>query len=200
MVNSGDTVWILISTALVMLMTPALGLFYGGMVGRKNVLSTIMLSFVTLSLISLQWIIYGYSLCFGKDVSGIIGGLNFLGLNNVGQMPNPNYASTIPHIAFMLFQMMFAVITPALITGCYVERIRFGGFLIFTLLWATFVYGPVCHWVWEVGGWLREWGVLDFAGGTVVHITAGVSALAASLVIGKKRDMENYLMSNQILS
>lgn len=187
MINSGDTTWILISTALVMLMTPALGLFYGGMVGKKNVLSTIMMSFVTLSIISLQWVIYGYSLCFGKDVYGIIGGLNFLGLQGVGQLPNPDYAGTIPHIAFMLFQMMFAVITPALITGCYVERVSFGGYLVFTLLWETFVYDPVCHWVWGIGGWLRNWGVLDFAGGIVVHISAGVSALAASLVIGKRK-------------
>ncbi|MEW5768519.1 MAG: ammonium transporter [bacterium] len=187
MINSGDTTWVLISSALVMLMTPALGLFYGGMVGKKNVLSTMMMSFVTLSLISLQWVIYGYSLCFGKDVYGIIGGLNFLGLNGVGQTPNPDYAPTIPHIAFMLFQMMFAVITPALITGCYVERVSFGGFLVFMLLWATFVYDPVCHWVWGVGGWLRKWGVLDFAGGVVVHISAGISALAASLVIGKRK-------------
>ncbi|MEW6609142.1 MAG: ammonium transporter [bacterium] len=187
MINSGDTTWILISTALVMLMTPALGLFYGGMVGKKNILSTMMMSFVTLALISLQWVIYGYSLCFGKDVYGIIGGLNFLGLNGVSQTPNPDYAGTIPHIAFMLFQMMFAVITPALITGCYVERVSFGGYLVFTLLWATFVYDPVCHWVWGVGGWLRNWGVLDFAGGIVVHISAGVSALAASFVIGKRK-------------
>ncbi|MEM5777547.1 MAG: ammonium transporter [Candidatus Aenigmatarchaeota archaeon] len=187
MINSGDTAWVLISSALVMLMTPALGLFYGGMVSKKNIISTIMLSFVTLALISIQWVIYGYSLSFGKDVNGIIGGLNFLGLKGVGQFPNPDYAGTIPHIAFMLFQMMFAIITPALITGTYVERVKVGSFLIFTLLWATFVYDPICHWVWGVGGWLRNIGALDFAGGTVVHISSGFSALAVALVVGKRK-------------
>jgi Amt family ammonium transporter len=198
MINSGDTAWVLISSALVFLMTPALGLFYGGMVSKKNVISTIMLSFVTLALISLQWVIYGYSLSFGKDIGGIIGSLNFLGLKGVGQNPNPDYAGTIPHIAFMLFQMMFAIITPALISGCYVERVKFGGFLIFTLLWATFVYDPICHWVWGVGGWLKNLGALDFAGGTVVHISSGVSALAVALVIGKRKGYGkvNYEPSN----
>lgn len=198
MVNSGDTAWVLMSTALVFLMTPALGLFYGGMISKKNVISTIMLSFVTVALISLQWVIYGYSLSFGKDIGGIIGSLNFFGLKGVGQAPNPDYAGTIPHIAFMLFQMMFAIITPALISGTYVERVKFGGFLVFTLLWATFVYDPICHWVWGVGGWLRNLGALDFAGGTVVHISSGVSALAVALVIGKRKGYGkvNYEPSN----
>ncbi|HEX3046364.1 MAG TPA: ammonium transporter [Bacillota bacterium] len=185
--NTGDTAWLLMSAALVMLMTPALGLFYGGMVRRKNLLSTIMFSFAILALISIQWILYGYSLSFGPDVKGIIGNLSWLGLNGVGQGVNPDYAATVPHIAFMIFQMMFAIITPALISGAFVERIKFSSFLIFTLLWATFVYDPVAHWVWGVGGWLRKLGALDFAGGTVVHITAGFAALAFALVIKKRK-------------
>jgi Amt family ammonium transporter len=187
MINSGDTAWVLICTALVMLMTPGLGLFYGGMVRKKNVLSTIMLSFVMVSLISLQWVLFGYSLAFGPDKWGIIGSLKWLGLSGVGQFPNPDYASTIPHLAFMIFQCMFAVITVALVTGAFVERINFSGFLIFSLLWATLVYDPVAHWVWGVGGWLRNLGVLDFAGGLVVHITAGIAALTVALVVGRRK-------------
>lgn len=186
-INSGDTAWVLISSALVLLMTPALGFFYGGMVRKKNLLSTIMLSSVVVALISIQWVLYGYSLSFGPDKCGLIGGLEWLGLSGVGQMPNPDYAATIPHLAFMVFQMMFAIITPALITGAFVERVNFSGFLLFTLLWATFVYNPVAHWVWGVGGWLRNLGALDFAGGTVVHVTAGVSALATAIVVGKRK-------------
>jgi Amt family ammonium transporter len=185
--NTGDTAWLLMSAALVMLMTPALGLFYGGMVRRKNLLSTIMFSFAILALMSIQWILYGYSLSFGPDVKGIIGNLSWLGLNNVGQEVNADYAATVPHIAFMIFQMMFAIITPALISGAFVERIKFSSFLIFSLLWATLVYDPVAHWVWGVGGWLRKLGALDFAGGTVVHITAGFAALAFALVIKKRK-------------
>lgn len=185
--NTGDTAWILMSSALVMLMTPALGLFYGGMVRRKNLLSTIMFSFSILAVMSIQWIFFGYSLSFGPDKGGIIGGLEWLGLNGVGQDVNPDYCPTVPHIAFMTFQMMFAVITPALISGAFVERIKFSSFLIFTVLWATLVYDPVAHWVWGVGGWLRNMGALDFAGGTVVHITAGFAALAFSFVIKKRK-------------
>jgi Amt family ammonium transporter len=185
--NSGDTAWLLMSTALVMLMTPALGLFYGGMVRKKNLLSTIMFSFAILALISIQWIFYGYSLSFGPDQWGIIGSLKWLGLQGVGPGVNPDYCPTVPHIAFMTFQMMFAVITPALISGAFVERIKFSSFLIFTILWATLVYDPVAHWVWGVGGWLRKLGALDFAGGTVVHITAGFAALAFSFVIKKRK-------------
>jgi Amt family ammonium transporter len=185
--NTGDITWVLLSSALVMLMTPALGLFYGGMVRKKNLLSTIMLSFSLLAVISIQWIVYGYSLSFGPDIQGMIGGLKWLGLAGVGAAPNPDYAATIPHAEFMLFQMMFAVITPALISGAFVERIKFSSFLIFTLLWATFVYDPVCHWVWAVGGWIRNLGALDFAGGTVVHITAGFSALMFALVIRQRK-------------
>lgn len=185
--NTGDTAWILMSSALVMLMTPALGLFYGGMVRKKNLLSTIMFSFSILALISIQWILYGYSLSFGPDLHGIIGNLKWFGLNGVSQEANADYAGTIPHLAFMVFQMMFAIITPALISGAFVERIKFSSFLIFTVLWATLVYDPVCHWVWGVGGWLRKLGALDFAGGTVVHITAGFAALAFSTVIKKRK-------------
>jgi ammonium transporter, Amt family len=185
-INGADTAWVLISTALVMLMTPALGLFYGGMVRGKNVLSTIMHSFFILALISVQWILWGYSLAFGPDKGGLIGGLEWVGLNGVGLEPNADYAATIPHQAFMIFQMTFAVITPALISGAFAERKRFKAFVVFTLLWATLVYAPVAHWVWAVGGWIRTMGALDFAGGTVVHIISGVSALVCALVLGKR--------------
>ncbi len=187
-INGGDTAWVLVSAALVMLMTPALGFFYGGLVRRKNVLATIMHSFFILALISVQWVLWGYTLAFGADVAGlgIVGGFDFLGLRGVGPEPNADYAATIPHSAFMVFQMMFAVITPALITGAFAERKRFKAFVLFTLAWATFVYAPVAHWVWGVGGWLRELGALDFAGGTVVHITSGVSALVAASMLGKR--------------
>jgi Amt family ammonium transporter len=177
---------VLTSAALVMLMTPALGFFYGGLVRRKNVLSTIFYSFLTLALISVQWVLWGYSLAFGPDKGGIIGGLEWVGLNNVGLEPNADYAATVPHQAYMAFQMMFAVITPALITGAFAERKRFKAFVIFTLLWATFVYDPIAHWVWGTGGWLKAMGALDFAGGTVVHISSGVSALVAAVVLGKR--------------
>jgi Amt family ammonium transporter len=185
-INGADTAWVLISTALVMLMTPALGLFYGGMVRGKNVLSTIMHSFFILALISVQWVLWGYSLAFGPDKGGLIGGLEWIGLNGVGLEPNADYAATIPHQAFMIFQMTFAVITPALISGAFAERKRFKAFVVFTLLWATLVYAPVAHWVWAVGGWIRNMGALDFAGGTVVHIISGVSALVCALVLGKR--------------
>jgi Amt family ammonium transporter len=185
-INGADTAWVLVSAALVMLMTPALGLFYGGMVREKNVLSTIMHSFFMLALISIQWVLWGYTLAFGPTVGGFIGGLDWLGLNGVGSEPNPNYAATIPHQAFMIYQMMFAVITPALISGAFAERKRFKAFVIFSLLWATLVYAPVAHWVWAVGGWIHALGALDFAGGTVVHITSGVSALVCALVLGKR--------------
>ena len=186
-INAGDTAWILIATALVMMMTPALAFFYGGMVRKKNLLSTINLSFITVGLISLQWVLIGYTLAFGTSVGGLIGGLNFFGLTGVSAEPNADYAATIPHLAFAAYQMMFAIITPALITGAFVERVRFKAFLVFTLLWATFVYDPVAHWVWGVGGILRSMGALDFAGGTVVHITAGFSALAFAMVLGKRK-------------
>jgi Amt family ammonium transporter len=186
-VDSGDTAWVLISSALVMLMTPGLALFYGGMVRKKNVLGTIMQSFIIVALVSVQWALWGYSLSFGPDVHHFIGDLSWFGLNNVGQTPNPDYAATIPHQVFMVFQMMFAVITPALITGAVAERFKFKTFLVFTLLWCTFVYDPIAHWVWGVGGWIHNLGALDFAGGTVVHISSGIAALAAALIVGKRK-------------
>jgi len=186
-ISAGDTAWVLASCALVLLMTPALAFFYAGMVRRKNILSTLTLSYVFMSVVGVQWVLYGYSLCFGKDIGGLIGGLNFLGFRGVGAAPSPDYGSTVPHEAFAAFQMMFAVITPALITGAFVERTRFKSFLLFSLLWATLVYDPLCHWVWGKGGWLREMGLLDFAGGTVIHIAAGFSALAFAMVVGPRR-------------
>ncbi|MDQ3247785.1 MAG: ammonium transporter [Chloroflexota bacterium] len=186
-IDTGDTAWVLISTALVTMMTPALAFFYGGMVRKKNILSTLNLSFITMGLIGLQWVLIGYTLSFGESIGGLIGGLNFLGLNGVGSEPSAVYGTTIPHLAFVAFQMTFAVITPALITGAFVERVRFKSFLIFTLLWATLVYNPVAHWVWNAGGIFFKMGALDFAGGTVVHITAGYSALAFALSIRARR-------------
>jgi Amt family ammonium transporter len=185
-IDSGDTTWVLVCSALVLLMTiPGLALFYSGMVRRKNALGTIMQSFIIAALISIQWVLWGYSLAFGPDVGGIIGNLDWFGLTGVGLTPNPDYAGTIPHQAFMVFQMMFAIITPALITGAFAERMKFSSFLIFTLLWATFIYDPLAHWVWG-GGWLGELGALDFAGGTVVHISSGISALACAIIIGRR--------------
>jgi len=192
--NSGDTAWLLACCALVLMMTPGLAFFYGGMARRKNVLSTLTLSFAFMALVGVQWVLYGYSLAFGPDIGGLIGGLNFLGLNGVGPAPNPDYAKTIPHALFAAFQMMFAVITPALITGAFVERVRFKSFLLFSLIWVTLVYDPLAHWVWGKGGWLNQLGVLDFAGGTVVHIAAGYSALAFALVIGPRKGFGKFPM------
>ena len=186
-VDTGDTAWMIISTALVMLMTPGLAFFYGGLVRRKNVLSIMMQCFILVGVISIQWVLFGYSLAFGPDHGGFIGDFSWLGLHGVGLEPNADYAATIPHQLFMVFQMMFAVITPALIIGAFAERMKFSAFLVFSLLWATIVYDPMAHWVWGVGGWLRELGALDFAGGTVVHINAGMAALAAALVLGKRK-------------
>jgi ammonium transporter, Amt family len=187
MINSGDTAWVIISTALVILMTPAVGFFYGGMVRKKNILSTIMMCFAVLFVITVQWEIFGYTLSFGPSIGGMIGGLKYLGLNGVGQAPDIMYAATIPALVFMAFQAAFAIITPSLIVGAFVERIKFASFLIFSLIWATIVYDPVAHWIWGVGGWLRNMGTLDFAGGIVVHLTAGVAALAIALIIGKRK-------------
>ncbi|MBF0467029.1 MAG: ammonium transporter [Nitrospirae bacterium] len=185
-VNSGDTAWMLVSTALVMLMTPGLGLFYGGMVRRKNVLGTIMHSFIILCMVSVIWVLWGYTLAFGPDKGGLIGGLEWFGLKGVGQEPS-DYATTIPHLVFMMFQGMFAIITPALITGAFAERMKFSALLVFSALWLTFVYAPLCHWVWG-GGWIGgALGALDFAGGTVVHINSAVAALAAIMFIGKRK-------------
>ena len=186
-IDTGDTAWMMISTALVMLMTPGLALFYGGMVRKKNVLGTFMQSFVAIGVVSLQWILIGYSLSFGPDISGVIGSLKWVCLNGVGMEPNADYAATIPHILFMAYQMMFAVITPALISGAVAERMKFSAFLIFILLWTTIVYDPIAHWMWGTGGWLRNMGALDFAGGIVVHVTSGLSALVAAIVVYKRK-------------
>src|SRR3989440_2752609 len=186
-IDSGDTAWLLVSAALVMLMTPALGFFYGGLVGEKNVLSTLTHSFFILCLISVQWVLWGYSLAFSPDSGvGLIGGLGWVALKGVGFDPNPDYAATVPHQAFMAFQMMFAVITPALIPGSFAERVSFKAYVVFSLLWATLVYDPIAHWVWGTGGWLHALGALDFAGGTVVHISSGVSALVGAILIGRR--------------
>ena len=187
-IDKGDTAWMLTSSALVLMMTaPGLALFYGGMVRQKNALGTLMHSFIIMALISIQWVLWGYTLAFGPDHGGIIGGLDWIGLRGVGAEPYDAYSKTIPHQVFMIFQMMFAIITPALITGTFAERKKFSAFLIFTLLWATIVYDPLAHWVWGDGGWLKKLGALDFAGGTVVHISSGISALVCALVIGKRR-------------
>lgn len=185
--NSGDTAWVLVSSSLVMLMTPAIGLFYGGMVERKNLLSCFMLSVGSLLVVTLQWVLFGYSLCFGQDIGHLIGNLHWSALANIGINDTIAYAPSIPHLAFMLFQMKFAIITPALIAGAFVERVRFKSFIVFALLWTTLIYDPVAHWVWGEGGWLRELGSLDFAGGTVVHITAGVAALAMCIALRRKK-------------
>jgi Amt family ammonium transporter len=193
-IDTGDTAWILVSSALVLLMTPGLALFYGGMARRKNLLSTIMMSFAIMGLIGVLWALWGYSLSFGSDNSGFIGGFNFLGLANVGMAPSGVYASTVPHLAFMAFQGMFAIITVALITGAVVERIKFSALMLFAALWVTFVYAPVCHWVWGDGGWLSSLGALDFAGGTVVHINAGISALALVMLLGRRKGFPGDIM------
>jgi Amt family ammonium transporter len=190
MINSGDTAFVLISAALVMLMTPALAFFYGGIVRRKNVLGVLMQCMAILALVSIQWVMFGYSLSFAPGTV-ILGSLKWFGLNGVGFEPYADYAATIPHQAFMIFQAMFAIITPALIIGAFAERMKFSGFMIFILLWATFVYDPVAHWVWGIGGWLRNLGALDFAGGTVVHINAGIAALVTALLIGKRRGLDH---------
>ncbi len=192
MVNPGDTAWVLISSALVLLMSPGLAFFYGGMVRKKNMLSVLMQCFIIMCVLSLQWVLFGYSLSFGPD-KGFWGGFAWAGLNGVGLEPYADYAPTIPHQAFMIFQAMFAIITPALIIGAFAERMKFSAFLLFTLLWATFVYDPLCHWVWGIGGWLRNLGALDFAGGTVVHINAGIAALVTALVIGRRKNLDSNL-------
>ncbi len=189
--NSGDTAWLLISAGLVMLMTPALALFYGGMVQGKNVLSTFMHSFFALGLVTIQFVLVGYTLCFGSSWHGIIGGLSFAGLEGVTTDPagvaNAAASTTVPHLAFMIYQCMFAVIAPALISGAYAERMKWAAYVAFTLLWTTLVYDPIAHWSWATGGWLMEMGAIDYAGGTVVHLSTGVSALVCAIVLGKRR-------------
>jgi ammonium transporter, Amt family len=181
-IDTGDTAWLLVSCALVLLMTPALALFYGGLVGRKNVLSTIMHSMAAIPILSIKWALFGYSFAFGTSFHGFVGGPDFIGMKGVAGAVH----GTVPAIAFAAFQMMFAVITPALISGAFAERMKFSAYVVFILAWSTLVYDPVCHWVWADGGWLLKSGALDFAGGTVVHLTAGVSALVCALVIGKR--------------
>lgn len=186
-IDTGDTAFVFVSSVLVFIMTPGLALFYGGMVRKKNVLNTMMNSFIIMALMSIQWVVIGYTIAFGPDKGGLFGGLDWIGLHGIGIAPNADYAGTIPQTLFVLFQMMFAIITPALITGAFAERMRFPAFLIFVLLWATLVYDPLAHWVWGVGGWLRNLGALDFAGGTVVHISSGIAGLVAALVLGKRK-------------
>jgi Amt family ammonium transporter len=190
--NGADTAFVLVSAALVMLMTPGLALFYGGMVRSKNVLATIMENFIMLGLVGVMWALWGYSLAFGPDVGHFIGDLSYLGLRGVGFEPFKAYSETIPHQTFMIYQAMFAIITPALITGAFAERMKFSTFLVFMALWSTIVYNPVAHWVWGDGGWLKNLGALDFAGGTVVHINAGIAALAAALVVGPRKGYAGY--------
>jgi len=185
--NGADMVFVIFSAALVMLMVPGLALFYGGMVKSKNVLSTTLHSYAALVVISVQWIFIGYSLAFGPDKFGFIGGLDWSFLNNVGFQANPTYSSTIPHLLFVIFQMMFAAITAAVISGAFAERMRFPAFILFILLWTTFIYDPIAHWVWSGSGWLKQLGVLDFAGGNVVEINSGVSGLVAAIVLGKRK-------------
>jgi len=185
-VNTGDTAWILMSTALVMLMTPGLAFFYGGLVRTKNVLSTIMHSWFILALVSVTWVVFGYSLAFGTSQGGLIGGLDNLFLRGISATEPGPYATSIPSMLFVVYQMMFAIITPALITGAFAERKSFHAFVLFAFLWSTFVYLPLCHWVWNVDGWIYQLGALDFAGGLVVHISSGVAALVAALYLGKR--------------
>ncbi|MBU0484009.1 MAG: ammonium transporter [Proteobacteria bacterium] len=196
--NTGDTAFILAAAGLVLLMTPGLALFYGGMVRSKNVLGTILQSFIMISLISIEWVYIGYSMSFGPDVSGLTGDLSWFALNSVTSAPSADYATTIPQTVFMIYQCMFAIITPALITGAFAERVRFAPFLVFSVFWAILVYNPVCHWIWGSGGWLAARGVLDFAGGLVVHLTCGMAALAGVLVIGPRQNFgkTNFMPHN----
>ncbi|SPF51719.1 Ammonium transporter NrgA [Candidatus Desulfosporosinus infrequens] len=184
--NAGDVSFVFLSTILVFLMTPGLALFYGGMVRKRNVLSIMMQSFAAIGLVTVIWVLFGYSLAFGPDHGHLIGGLDWVALKGVGLSPNPDYAPTIPHLLFFMFQLMFAIITPAVISGATAERLRFPAFILFVIFWSIFVYIPLAHWVWGVGGWMRNLGVLDFAGGTVVEMASGVSGLVAALVIGKR--------------
>ena len=192
-ISGGDTAWVLISAALVFLMTPGLAFFYGGLVRRKNMLSILMQCFMLICVITLQWVLFGYSLSFGPDVKGMIGNFSWAGLQGVTLDPFVAYSGTIPHQLFMIYQAMFAIITPGLILGAFAERMKFSAFVVFSLLWATFVYDPVCHWVWGAGGFLRNMGALDFAGGIVVHINAGIAALVCAIVLGKRKGYPSHM-------
>jgi Amt family ammonium transporter len=191
--DTGDTAWVLVCIGLVLFMTPGLAFFYGGLVRKKNMLSILMQCFMLMCLITIQWVVFGYSLAFGPDIKGLIGSFAWVGLNGVGLAPYADYSATIPHQAFMIYQAMFAIITPGLILGAFAERMKFSSFCVFSLLWATLVYDPVCHWVWAVGGFIRNMGALDFAGGTVVHINAGIAALVAALVLGKRKGYPTHM-------
>jgi Amt family ammonium transporter len=190
LLDSGDIAWVIAATALVMIMTPALGFFYGGLVRRKNLVSTIVQCLAIFAVVSLVWALWGYSLALGPTFHGFIGNLADIGLNNVGSAPNPGYSSTIPELLYFAFQLKFAAITPALIIGAFAERIRFKALLIYIVLWTTFIYAPIAHWNWAVGGMLKDLGVIDFAGGLVVHTAAGCSALAAALVVGRREGID----------
>ena len=185
-INSGDTTLVLISAALVCLMTPGLAFFYGGLVRRKNVLTIMMQSFISMGIVTIIWVFGGFSLAFGKDIGGVIGNLQYFGLHGIGFAPNPSYGPTIPFLAFFIYQEMFAVITPALITGAFADRVTFKSYIIFLFFWSILVYIPVCHWVWG-GGFLGQLGIVDFAGGIVVHVTAGVAALASVIFVGRRK-------------
>ncbi len=186
--NSGDIAWVLASSALVLLMTPGLAFFYGGLVRNKNVITTLYQVFSVILIVSVQWVIFGYSLAFGPDFHHVIGGLQWFMFNGVGAKPDAQYAPTIPNELYGIFQMMFAIITPALIVGGLAERVKFSSFLVFITLWATFIYDPLAHWVWGIGGWLHNLGILDFAGGTVVHISSGISGLVCAIYLGRRAE------------
>lgn len=188
MLNSGDMAWILASSALVLLMTPGLAFFYGGLVRNKNVITTLYQVFAVVLIVSVQWVLFGYSLAFGPDIGHVIGSLKWVLFNGVGGAPDPNYAPTIPNELYGIFQMMFAIITPALIVGGLAERVKFSSFLLFITLWATVIYDPLAHWVWGIGGWLHNMGILDFAGGTVVHISSGISGLVCAMYLGRRAE------------
>lgn len=187
-IDSGDTAFVFVAAALVFLMIPGLAMFYGGMARKKNTLNTMMMSFILISVVTLQWVLFGFSVAFGTDIGHVLGGLNFAGFSGVGAAPNATYAGTIPFSLFAMYQLMFAIITPALFSGAVAGRMRFPAFVAFGLVWSILVYDPLAHWVWGAGGWMHNLGVLDFAGGIVVHISAGVAALVAALVLGKRRD------------
>ena len=195
-IDSGATAWILASTALVMIMTPAVGFFYGGLVRRKNFISMITLCFVAFALVSIQWVLFGYSLAFGQDIGGFIGNLQYVGLNNVGMEPG-SYSPVIPGLLYMVFQLVFATVTMAIVTSGIAERVKFSAYLVFALLWTTIVYDPLAHWVWG-GGWAAQFGAIDFAGGTVVHISSGFAALALAIVIGKRVGFGKYALLSLI--
>ncbi|MEK6868989.1 MAG: ammonium transporter [Nanoarchaeota archaeon] len=197
-INNGDVAWVAAASALVMIMTPAVGFFYGGLVHRKHLLSTIIQSIAIFAVVSIIWTLWGYSIAFGPSVNGFFGDLSKVGLNGVGAEPSNNYGSTIPESLFYFFQLMFAAITPALIIGAFAGRIKFSSLMIFVTLWVTFIYAPVAHWVWNADGWLFSLGAIDFAGGTVVHIAAGVSALAAAIFIGRSKDSVSESKPNSV--